>query len=229
MPVSVRLSLVTPNKSGSANYAPTSAQTQTTDIQDRTSSIVKPSSNFTSAKDRKALRKLAEPQDTKGKGPAAPPAKVYERHDIQAGDVVRVKGRVDEWMRGKEWIRQVAVEPASGGSIRKFMLGLLDPVKSTLARNKLTSMTQVWSIPMSSTSIYVRSTKCIGQSIPSLSRSLPCLKRPLRLLQCLFPATPQPKACVHQRTTHSHSHTPIPCHFRSKRQARLAWPKGISR
>lgn len=125
LPVSVRLSLVTPATPDSAT---TSQQPRSScgDTQDCSSNIVSSSSNFKTAKERKAIRKLATLQDTKGKRPALPPVKVYERNDIRVGDVVRVRGRIDEWMRGKEWIRQVAVEPQAGGSI----------CKSTLARNR---------------------------------------------------------------------------------------------
>lgn len=53
--------------------------------------------------------------------------KVYERKDIQVGDVVRVIGRVDEYGRRKEthteWVRGVTVQEGQGGSIRESPCG----------------------------------------------------------------------------------------------------------
>ena len=70
---------------------------------------------FPSAKERKAMRKFAMEEASKSKAKIA--TKVYERHDVRVGDVVRVKGRIDEWRRGTEWVRQLAVEAGSGGFI----------------------------------------------------------------------------------------------------------------
>lgn len=114
--VSVRLSPSTLAIQGPITSSTAHDNGRTIDEEDH--SIATSSSNFKSAKERKAQRKVASLQDPKGKKPSLPPVKVYERHDIRVGDVVRVRGRIDEWMRGKEWIRQVAVEPQSGGSIR---------------------------------------------------------------------------------------------------------------
>lgn len=85
------------------------------------------SSHFLSAKERKAQRKAAAAAAAAAEEASSSKMRltkqqqtVYERNDIRVGDIVRVKGRIDEWLRGKEWIRQVAVEPAAGGSIGMF-------------------------------------------------------------------------------------------------------------
>lgn len=119
MPVTVRLSLVEPSAPVSST---TSAPALTNTTPNSSTYTRHPGpTHFSSAKERKAQRRaaaLAESKD-KGKGRAAP-VKVYERNDVRVGDVVRVKGKVDEWMRGKEWVRQVAVDPGAGGSISAF-------------------------------------------------------------------------------------------------------------
>lgn len=119
--VTVRLSLITPATSDPTNTSQSQSQSSSSNTQDHSRSPRSSNStpNFKSANERKALRKLATLRDAKGKRPALPPVKVYERNDIRVGDVVKVRGRIDEWMRGKEWIRQVAVEPQAGGSVRK--------------------------------------------------------------------------------------------------------------
>lgn len=51
-------------------------------------------------------------------------AKFFVRPDIRVGDTVRVVGRVDEWLRGKETIRQLFVDVAGGvGSIGELCMG----------------------------------------------------------------------------------------------------------
>lgn len=53
-----------------------------------------------------------------------PPAKVYARPDVRVGDTIRVRGRVDEWQRRTESIRQVSIDEASGtGSICEVVYG----------------------------------------------------------------------------------------------------------
>lgn len=73
---------------------------------------------FVPARER-ALRKVALEKEhaQQSSRPLGPPLPVYLKHDIRVGDTVRVRGRIDEWFRGKEYIRQVAVEPGAGGSI----------------------------------------------------------------------------------------------------------------
>jgi len=118
LPVTIRLPLVNVN----VNHASTStishhsAQSQKT--QERT--------HFTSSKERKALRKAAflesqhHPQMEAQKNPLVvrKKEKEYARNDIQVGDTARVRGRIEEFRRGNgEWVRQVVVEPGSGGCI----------------------------------------------------------------------------------------------------------------
>lgn len=119
--MTVRLSLVNSVHATSSLSAASTSRSQPSQGDTTLGS----SSNFKSAKERKALRKIAIAQDAKGKKPALPPAKVYERHDVRVGDAVRIRGRIDEWMRGKEWIRQVAVEPGAGGSICAYLDSML--------------------------------------------------------------------------------------------------------
>jgi len=74
------------------------------------------------AKERKALRKLAvlESQAVstgKSKEKEKENVKGYVRNDVRVGDTLRVRGRIDEYRRGGEWIRVVVVEPGSGGSV----------------------------------------------------------------------------------------------------------------
>jgi len=86
------------------------------------------------AKERKALRKLAV-LESQAQSQAVSKGKIkekekenvkgYMRNDIRVGDTLRVKGRIDEYRRGGEWIRVVVVEPGSGGFVgmSSFHLG----------------------------------------------------------------------------------------------------------
>ena len=121
LPITVRLPLVnmTPPPP-----TPTPRQTQ---IQTQDQSQGK-ATHFIPAKERKALRKLAflesqsqaQSQDLskgKGKGKETEKVKGYMRNDVRVGDTCKVRGRVDEYRRGGEWVRVVVVELGSGGSV----------------------------------------------------------------------------------------------------------------
>ena len=122
LPVTIRLPLVNVN----VNHASTStishhsAQSQKT--QERT--------HFTSSKERRALRNAAflesqlhphpqaEAEAQKNPLVVKKKEKEYARNDIRVGDTARVRGRIEEFRRGNgEWVRQVVVEPGSGGCI----------------------------------------------------------------------------------------------------------------
>jgi hypothetical protein len=110
LPVTVKLSLAAHDPRPAK---PTVRQTSSTANDTQASKC------FVPAKDRKELRRVAMGQEAaqqKAK-PLGPPAKVYVRNDVRVGDMVMVKGRIDEWRRGSDWVRQVAVEPGAGGSI----------------------------------------------------------------------------------------------------------------
>lgn len=110
LPVTIKLSLAAHHPPPAR---PTVRQTSSTAHDSQASKC------FVPAKDRKELRRIAMGQEAaqqKAK-PLGPPAKVYVRNDVRVGDIVMVKGRIDEWRRGSDWVRQVAVEPGAGGSI----------------------------------------------------------------------------------------------------------------
>jgi hypothetical protein len=118
LPVTVRLPLVTIDPS----TIPAARQTQT---QSHTQS--QGTHHFIPAKERKALRKLAvlesqaqslaQDKGKGGKGKEKEKEKGYRRNDIRVGDTLRVRGRIDEYRRGGEWVRVVIVEPGSGGFV----------------------------------------------------------------------------------------------------------------
>ena len=127
LPVTIRLPLVNVN----VNPAPTSTITQysaQSETQSRKETQTQGRTHFTSSKDRKALRKAAflesqlhpraEPEAQKKPLVVKKKEKEYARNDIRVGDTARVKGRIEEFRRGNgEWVRQVVVEPGSGGCI----------------------------------------------------------------------------------------------------------------
>ncbi|WVR04919.1 hypothetical protein IAU60_001931 [Kwoniella sp. DSM 27419] len=53
-------------------------------------------------------------QETRASRPTLP-TKGYERSDVRVGDTVRVVGRIDEWARKGEWVRQLVVDGNAGG------------------------------------------------------------------------------------------------------------------
>lgn len=75
---------------------------------------------FLSAAEREAAKR-------KNAGPSLPQGplekkkvKTYVRPDVRVGDTVKVVGRVDEWQRRTDTLRQVHVDMASGsGSISR--------------------------------------------------------------------------------------------------------------
>ena len=123
LPVTIRLPLVNVN----VNPAPTSTITQysaQSETQSRKETQTQGRTHFTSSKERKALRKAAflesQPEAQAQKNPLVvrKKEKEYARNDIRVGDTARVKGRIEEFRRGNgEWVRQVVVEPGSGGCI----------------------------------------------------------------------------------------------------------------
>ena len=121
LPITVRLPLVT--------ITPSILPPTPTPRQPQSQSQVGTQSqgtHFIPAKERKALRKLAvlESQaqsqaqaELKGKSKGKETEKGYRRNDIRVGDTLKVRGRIDEYRRGGEWVRVVVVEPGSGGSV----------------------------------------------------------------------------------------------------------------
>ncbi len=77
------------------------------------------SGTFLSSRQRRAQLRAAAEAQIKGKSNAN--FKGYVRKDIRVGDVVSVVGRVNEYPRRKmgeiEWVREVVVDDASGGSV----------------------------------------------------------------------------------------------------------------
>jgi hypothetical protein len=124
LPVTVRLPLVTIDP---VSTIPAARQSQT---QPQTQS--QGTNHFIPAKERKALRKLAvlesqaqaqslaQDRGKGGKGKEKEKEKGYRRNDIRVGDTLRVRGRIDEYRRGGEWVRVVIVEPGSGGFVGMF-------------------------------------------------------------------------------------------------------------
>lgn len=80
-----------------------------------TSSAI-PTGRFLSARER-----ANRPKSSVSKMEVETKEKEYERKDICVGDVVRINGKIDEWSRKRdgvvEWVRQVIIDDASGGSI----------------------------------------------------------------------------------------------------------------
>jgi hypothetical protein len=121
LPVTVRLPLVSITPSTlPPTSTPNARQTQSeTGTQNQ-------GTHFIPAKERKALRKLAvlESQaqsqaqaELKRKSKGKDTEKGYRRNDIRVGDTLKVRGRIDEYRRGGEWVRVVVVEPGSGGFV----------------------------------------------------------------------------------------------------------------
>lgn len=119
LPVTVKLPLVSITPS-TLPPTPTPRQTQTQ------SGTQREGTHFIPAKERKALRKLAvfESQaqsqiqaELKGKSKGKDTEKGYRRNDVRVGDILKVRGRIDEYRRGGEWVRVVIVEPGSGGFV----------------------------------------------------------------------------------------------------------------
>ena len=83
------------------------------------------SHTFLTAKQRKDQRREASRNHTGAK--MKNEVKGYARKDIRVGDTVRIVGRVNEYPRRKaggemEWVREVVVDEASGGSVGKSAL-----------------------------------------------------------------------------------------------------------
>jgi hypothetical protein len=128
LPITVRLPLVTITPS-TLPPTPTPRQTQP---QTGTQSQ---GTHFIPAKERKALRKLAvlESQsqaqaELKGKSKRKETEKGYRRNDVRVGDTLKVRGRIDEYRRGGEWVRVVVVEPGSGGFVGMSLLAFSSPL-----------------------------------------------------------------------------------------------------
>lgn len=126
LPVTVRLPLVaiSPSQGSIPTSASASRQTQS---QARTETQTQGTQHFISAKERKAARKAAvlEQAHAESQAQARVQAKAsskgkekeYVRDDVRVGDTVRIRGRIDEYRRGVEWVRVVVVEVGSGGSV----------------------------------------------------------------------------------------------------------------
>jgi hypothetical protein len=128
LPVTVRLPLVNVNPASSTT---TQAPSQTQALTQTRTQTTTTTRHFIPAKERKALRKIAflesqlasqsqsQSQAQTQKNPLLKKKeKEYQRNDIRVGDTVRIKGRIEEFRRGNgEWVRQVVVEPGSGGFI----------------------------------------------------------------------------------------------------------------
>lgn len=135
LPITVRLPLVTITPS-ILPPAPTPRQPQS-QSQVGTQSQ---GTHFIPAKERKALRKLAVLESQaqaelkgKSKGKEKEREKGYRRNDIRVGDTLKVRGRIDEYRRGGEWVRVVVVEPGSGGSVGESFFCLSIPCPFTSA------------------------------------------------------------------------------------------------
>jgi hypothetical protein len=129
LPITVRLPLVTITPS-TLTPTPTPRQTLTQTGTQREGT------HFIPAKERKALRKLAvlESQSQaqaelkgKSKGKETEKEKGYRRNDVRVGDTLKVRGRIDEYRRGGEWVRVVVVEPGSGGFVGMSLLAFSSP------------------------------------------------------------------------------------------------------
>jgi hypothetical protein len=121
LPVTVRLPLVTITPS---TLTPTPTPTPRQTLNQNGSQ--NEGTHFIPAKERKALRKLAvlESQaqsqaqaELKGKSKGKDTEKGYRRNEVRVGDTLKVRGRIDEYRRGGEWVRVVVVEPGSGGFV----------------------------------------------------------------------------------------------------------------
>jgi len=126
LPITVRLPLVNIAPPIPTSVSQPSTQTQLQSQSQRHSQTQ--STHFVPAKERKAARKAAvlESQlqsqiqarsNEKEKMDGKVKEKGYVRNDVRVGDTVRVKGRIDEYRRGMEWVRVVVVELGNGGSI----------------------------------------------------------------------------------------------------------------
>jgi hypothetical protein len=126
LPVTVRLPLV--NVNPASTTTPTTQSLGQTQAQAHTQTQTPTQRHFIPAKERKTLRKIAflesqlasQVQSGSQKNPMVvkKKEKEYQRNDIRVGDTVRIKGRIEEYRRGNgEWVRQVVVEPGSGGFI----------------------------------------------------------------------------------------------------------------
>jgi hypothetical protein len=127
LPVTVRLPLV--NVNPASTTTPTTQSLAETQAQAHTQTQTPTQRHFIPAKERKALRKIAflesqlasqsQSQSQMQKKPMiVKKEKEYQRNDVRVGDTIRVKGRIEEYKRGNgEWVRQVVVEPGSGGFI----------------------------------------------------------------------------------------------------------------
>jgi len=123
LPITVKLPLVTIT----AKTLPSTTVSRQAQSQSRTQTGTESQgTHFTSAKERKALRKLAVLEfyaqsqavlKGKSKEKEKENVKGYVRNDIRVGDTLRVRGRIDEYRRGGEWVRVVVVEPGSGGFV----------------------------------------------------------------------------------------------------------------
>ena len=121
LPVTIKLSLVTivqPTRSSAALTSPSKG--------DEASSSTK---TFVSAKERKAQRRQAALANAVSTAAKRAPIKVFERKDVRVGDVVRIVGKVEEWQRrnseGVQWVRQVVVTDAAGGSVGELSFLIL--------------------------------------------------------------------------------------------------------
>jgi hypothetical protein len=132
LPVTVRLPLVTITPS---TLTPTPTPTPRQTLNQNGSQ--NEGTHFIPAKERKALRKLAvlESQaqaqsqaELKGKSKGKDTEKGYRRNDIRVGDTLRIRGRIDEYRRGGEWVRVVVVEPGSGGFVGTSFLASSSPL-----------------------------------------------------------------------------------------------------
>lgn len=131
LPVTIRLPLVdvNVNPASTSIITPNSAQSRyQSQVQTQKETHTQGRTHFTSSKERRALRKAAflesqlhpraEPEAQKKPLVVKKKEKEYARNDIRVGDTARVKGRIEEFRRGNgEWVRQVVVEPGSGGCI----------------------------------------------------------------------------------------------------------------
>ena len=139
--------------------------------------------HFLTARERKSQRKesaMVEFMAAETARSARATMQTYEPVDVRVGDVVRIVGRIEEWMRKKadgsvEWVRQVTVADGSGGSICMSRNGQL--------RTLLIFSQLLWTL-MSNTSMLTRWSDYTGRHILNRSRSL----------RSLYPRFPLPQS-----------------------------------
>ena len=149
LPITVRLPLVNIAPPIPTSVSQPSTQTQLQSQSQRHSQTQ--STHFIPAKERKAARKAAvlesqlqsqsqSQSNEKEKMDGKVKEKGYVRNDVRVGDTVRVRGRIDEYRRGTEWVRVVVVELGTGGSVGMSSSFLTSTSSCPTSPNESTSL-----------------------------------------------------------------------------------------